>query len=157
MSIGLLQSPFREVARREIASKGKGNSSWVIERSFEALAYALGMDAWRTYGGPEADTAGVLKKCYEAAQKLGYLTGYEMDVKGKTKTLDRSDLNPEKFRRMKGGRGRAETVGPNDLAAPLRPLGLPYAIARLSYAIGRFTIRYCRPISKHLRIIDGLG
>ena len=44
---------------------------------------------------------GSLKKCYETAKGLGYLNGYEIDIPGKTKTLDRLILNPEKFRRMR--------------------------------------------------------
>jgi hypothetical protein len=89
-----------EVAQREIKSKGKGNQNWTIERSPETLAYNLRMNTWLKKKQWKQIRES-LKKCYETAQKLGYLTGYEMDVKGKTTTLDRLILNPEKFRRMR--------------------------------------------------------
>lgn len=89
-----------EVAQREITSKGKGNRNWIIERSPEALAYTLRMDAW-IKNKQWKQIRGSLKKCYETAQSLGYLTGYEVDIAGKTTTLDRLILNPEKFRRMR--------------------------------------------------------
>jgi hypothetical protein len=89
-----------EVAQREIASKGKGNQNWTIERSPETLAYALRMDAW-IKNKQWKQIRGSLKKCYQTSQSLGYLTAYQMDIADKTKTLDRLTLNPEKFRRMR--------------------------------------------------------
>jgi len=89
-----------EVAQREIASKGKRNQNWVIEKSLESWAHTLRMNSWiETRNWKQI--RGSLKKCYETAKELGYLTGYEMDIAGKTTALDRLTLNPEKFKRMR--------------------------------------------------------
>lgn len=90
-----------QVAERESHSRGGGNEDWLINISLKDLAYALRMNSWiKTRNWKQI--RGSLKKCYETAQKLGYIISYEIDIPGKKETLDRLTLNPKKFGRMSG-------------------------------------------------------
>lgn len=88
-----------EVAKREIASKGKGNQNWAIKVNYETLAYTLRMYSW-IKGKQWNQIRGSLKKCYETAKQLGYLLDYKT-IQGVTKELEELTLNPEKFYRVK--------------------------------------------------------
>jgi hypothetical protein len=88
-----------EVAKREIASKGKGNQNWVMERNYKTLDHNLRMDSWIKTRNWKL-IRGRLKKCYETAKRLGYLLDYKT-IQGATQELEKLTLNPEKFRKVK--------------------------------------------------------
>jgi hypothetical protein len=85
-----------EVAKREIASRGKGNTNWTIEINQENLARTLRMDGYlqRRQLGKIRQT---LLKCYAVAYKLGYLRTFATEP-GKTIEKEVLQLNPYRFR-----------------------------------------------------------
>jgi len=72
----------------------------IIETSLETIAYALRMNAWieSRQGKRIRDT---INKGYKIAQELGYLLSYGT-VQGQTMELERLELNPDKFSRIRG-------------------------------------------------------
>jgi len=71
----------------------------VIEENFEEIAYHLRMDAYiKSNQGKRIRQ--IINKCYQAAKDLGYLKSYGT-VRGQTKDLERLELKPEKFSRVK--------------------------------------------------------
>lgn len=71
----------------------------VIETSLETIAYALRMEAW-IKGRQTKRIREIITKGYRIAQELGYLLSYST-VQGQTKELERLELNPEKFNRVR--------------------------------------------------------
>jgi len=71
----------------------------VIETSLETIAYALRMEAWiKTRQSKRIRE--IITKGYRIARELGYLLSYST-VQGQTKELERLELNPEKFNRVR--------------------------------------------------------
>jgi hypothetical protein len=71
----------------------------IIQENFEEIAYHLRMDTYiKSNQGKRIKQ--ILNKCYRVAKELGYLLSYET-VQGQTKDLERLELNPEKFSRVR--------------------------------------------------------
>jgi hypothetical protein len=87
-----------EVTKKEISAKGN-EISWNIELNYKTLAYKLRMNKYLETNQTKR-VRKELEKCYDIAQKLGYLLEYKT-IDGKTKELEQLVLNPEKFRRIK--------------------------------------------------------
>jgi len=102
-----------QVAERE-SSRGGENEDWIININYKDLARALGMNSW-TKTRNWKQIRGTLNKCYETAQKLGYINSYETDIPGKKKkeTVDRLTLYPERYGRRLGD---SEALGLKALA-----------------------------------------
>lgn len=71
----------------------------IIQENFEEIAYHLRMDAY-IKSNQFKRIRQILNKCYRVAKDLGYLLSYET-VQGKTKDLERLELNPVKFIRVR--------------------------------------------------------
>jgi len=71
----------------------------VIQENFEEIAYHLRMDAY-IKSNQFKRIRQIINKCYRVAKNLGYLLNYET-VRGQTKDLERLELNPEKFSRVR--------------------------------------------------------
>jgi hypothetical protein len=71
----------------------------IIEVSLETIAYALRMNAIIDTG-QKARIRQYVTKGYKIAQELGYLLSYST-VQGQTKELERLELNPEKFSKVR--------------------------------------------------------
>jgi len=79
--------------------KRRNRAPLVILENIQEIAYHLRMDAYiKTNQGKRIRQ--IIAKCYKVAKDLGYLLSYET-VKGQTKDLERLELNPEKFRRVR--------------------------------------------------------
>jgi len=79
--------------------KRRHKAPLVIKENIEEIAYHLRMDAYiKTNQGKRIRQ--IIAKCYKVAKDLGYLLSYET-VRGQTKDLERLELNPEKFSRVR--------------------------------------------------------
>ena len=85
------------IAQAEL--KRRKRQPLVIEENIEEIAYHLRMGAWIDTG-QKARIRQIITKGYKIAQELGYLLSYGT-VRGQTKDLERLELNPEKFNRVR--------------------------------------------------------
>lgn len=85
------------IAQAEI--KRRKGEPLTIKENIEEIAYHLRMDAYIKTRQLKRIRQ-IINKCYQAAKDLGYLLSYET-VRGQTKDLERLELNPEKFTRVR--------------------------------------------------------
>lgn len=77
-----------------------------VRRSRPVLAQELKIEA--EYRKNKKRTTENLLRAYEIAKRTGYLTGYEIDQKGKNMIVDVFHLNPDRFEHLKKGLLEAE-------------------------------------------------
>jgi len=95
------------IAQAEL--KRRHRKPLIIEENIEEIAYHLRMEAY-IKTRQKTRIRHIITKGYKIAQELGYLLSYET-VQGQTKDLERLELNPEKFNRVReagGALGQAE-------------------------------------------------
>lgn len=85
------------ITRAELKRRHK--KPLVIQENFEEIAYHLRMDAYIKTGQFKRIKQ-IINKCYRVAKDLGYLLSYST-IQGQTKELERLELNPEKFSRVR--------------------------------------------------------
>ena len=85
------------IAQAEL--KRRHNQPLIIEMNFIEIAYALRMDVYIKTNQLKRIRQ-ILTKGYKIARELGYLLSYST-IQGQTKELERLELNPEKFERIK--------------------------------------------------------
>ena len=98
-----------QVAQRESRSRGTGNKDWKIKINYQKLAANLRMDSWLKTRNWKA-IRGSLQKCYDTAQKLGYLKSCQT-IQGKTGIeLEELVLNPKKFYQRQQADGQRKQI-----------------------------------------------
>jgi hypothetical protein len=78
--------------------KRRKQYNWIFEQNWKTTAINIRLTESSYWEKRQwSRIKGILKNCYEAAKKLGYVKDYEVFVKGKTRELDKLYLNPNKF------------------------------------------------------------
>jgi len=95
------------IAQAEI--KRRNNQPLLIKMNFIEIAYALRMDVYIKTNQLKRIKQ-ILGKGYKIARELGYLKSYST-IQGQTKELERLELNPEKFERIKKIEEERERLG----------------------------------------------
>jgi hypothetical protein len=89
---------FDYVAKNIKSKKMRSNFDWTFERNYITIARSIWMLSdidkrnWKRIRNR-------LNDYYKTLSEIGYIKDYKVDVKGKTKLLDKLTLNPDKFYR----------------------------------------------------------
>lgn len=92
-------SRFIELLITQAEMKRRHKQPLIIEENFDEIAINLRMESYRKTKQYKRIRQ-ILNKCYKTAKELGYLLNYST-IRGETKELDRLELNPDKFKRVK--------------------------------------------------------
>jgi hypothetical protein len=78
-----------------------------VKRRRETIAKALRME--KAYHEKRKITTSKILQFYEIAKRTGYLTGYELDKRDGTYTVDILHLDPSKFLHLRARRNKTES------------------------------------------------